>query len=268
MQSCLYQGFVRHRRFQPVVRQFSYWLAYLYLDLDELPQLLQRLPLLSDRRFAWASCYRPDHLGAREQPLDVAARDCVQQVTQQRPRGPIRLLTQWRCWGYYFSPLNLYFCYSDQDTSQIEAIVAEVNNTPWRQQHCYVLWSGNRTARQRLAFQHDKAFHVSPFLDLNLQYHWQIAAPAKRLVVHLATRCHDQRLFDATMSLQRYELNTHSWLAMTIRHPLVPFRVLAAIYYEAFQLWRRKCPYYAHPQSRPLPNEIPDVGRDSTINRD
>jgi DUF1365 family protein len=188
-------------------------------------------------------------------------------VTQQSPQGPIRLLTQWRCLGYYFSPLNLYFCYSDRDTCQVEAIIAEVNNTPWREQHCYVLWSGNRTTQRGLAFQHDKDFHVSPFMDLDLQYHWRIAAPTERLAVQLGTWCHDRRLFDAMLSLRRYELNERSWLSMTARHPLVPFRVLAAIYYEAFQLWIRKCPFYPHPRTQTPPKDMTSASKAPNIRR-
>ena len=247
MHSCFYQGFVRHRRFQPIARQFAYKLTYLYLDLAELPRLIRELPLFSDRRWAWASCYRPDHLGPLQQPLDTAVRECVQRVTGQWLQGPVRMLTQWRCLGYYFSPLNLYFVYADDQTAQVEAIVAEVNNTPWREQHCYVLWAGNRTNTRHLAYEHDKQFHVSPFMELDLQYRWRIAPPADHLVVHLATLRGSARLFDATLSLQRRDLNTRRWLATTARFPLVPFQILAGIYYEAFQLWMRKCPFYPHP---------------------
>ena len=247
MNSCVYQGFVRHRRFQPIARQFTYKLSYLYLDLAELPRLLRDLPLLSDRRFAWASCYRPDHLGPRQQPLDQAVRTCVQRVTGHWPQGPVRLLTQWRCLGYYFSPLNLYFVYADAEMPEIEAIVAEVNNTPWREQHCYVLWSGNRTNTRHLAYEHDKQFHVSPFLPLDLQYRWRLEAPADRLIVHLATLRDGERLFDALLSLRQRDLTRTRWLATTARHPLVPVRILAGIHYEALQLWIRKCPFHPHP---------------------
>lgn len=254
MHSCVYQGFVRHRRFQPIARQFTYRLTYLYLDLAELPGLLRQLPLLSDRRLAWASVYRPDHLGDPQQSLEAAVRQQVQQSTARDLVGPIRLLTLWRCFGYYFSPINLYFCYSDDDSSQVEAIVAEVNNTPWREQHCYVLWSGNQTTDRRLAFHHAKEFHVSPFFGLDLEYDWRITPPAEQLVIHLETWRQDERVFDATLSLRRRELSRQRWLTTTVSHPLVPFRVLSAIYYEAFRLWIRKCPFYPHPRTQVAPS--------------
>ena len=215
MHSCVYQGFVRHRRFQPLVRHFSYRLTYLYLDLSEFGDLLQRLPLFSDRRLAWASVYRPDHMGAEHDSLDAAVRHFVRKTTDTSAAGPIRLLTLWRCLGAYFSPINLYFCFADADSNQVESIVAEVNNTPWGEQHCYVLWSGNRTGARHLAFQHPKEFHVSPFMDLDLSYRWQILPPAERLAVHLGTWRKDERLFDATLSLRRRDLNLRSWLATT-----------------------------------------------------
>jgi DUF1365 family protein len=229
-------------------------LTYLFLDLAELPGLIAQLPLFSDRRFGWASIYRPDHLGDRRLSLEDAVRAKVQQVTNRDFLGSIRLLTLWRSLGYYFSPINLYFCYSKESSSLVEFIVAEVNNTPWREQHCYVLWSENQTASQRLAFCHAKEFHVSPFFEMDLEYDWRIIPPAERLVVQLETRRGSERVFDATLSLHRRELNQRNWLATTVSQPLIPARVLVAIYYEAFWLWMRKCPFFPHPPTQAAPS--------------
>ena len=79
----------------------------------------------------------------QDTPLATSVRDLVESETGNRPQGSIRVLTQLRYWGYYFSPLNLFYCF-DTEGETVEAIVAEVSNTPWGERHCYVLWEGNR----------------------------------------------------------------------------------------------------------------------------
>jgi hypothetical protein len=120
----------------------------MYLDLDELATLTAPGGLISTARFSTASFRRSDHLGDRGLPLAESVRQLVDERCGMRPEGPIRLLTQLRYFGYYFSPLNLFYCY-DEEGLRIEAVVAEVNNTPWNEQHCYVLWQGNRIAGER-----------------------------------------------------------------------------------------------------------------------
>ena len=167
MHSCIYEGRVTHRRFSPVKHQFQYRLFMVYLDLAELPELLTRRSLISDYRSSCASFLRNDHLKDTPGLLNDATRELVEDRTGVRLRGPVRLLTQLRYFGYYLSPLNLYFCF-DADGSKVETVVAEVNNTPWGEQHCYVLWEGNRAAPDAaLRFTHEKSFHVSPFIDMD-----------------------------------------------------------------------------------------------------
>ena len=125
MLSCLYQGYVQHRRLTPAKHVFRYGLYMAYLDLDELPSLLQGGAGLHQARFSPASFCRTDHLGDPKQPLSDAVRDLVQDQTGWRPAGPIRLLTLLRNWGYYFNPLSLYYCF-DRTGQVVDAVVAEV----------------------------------------------------------------------------------------------------------------------------------------------
>lgn len=247
MHSCIYDGYVRHRRFQPLRRDFQYRIAFLFLDLAELDQVLEDLCLLGGRRFSLASIFRPDHLGRRADCLDTAVRDVVADQTGTRPSGPIRMLTQWRTLGFYFSPINLFFCYDDEE--QVQTVVAEVNNTPWREQHIYVLWSGNQSDDRGLAYRHAKAFHVSPYMDMNLEYDWRLSPPAERFAVHLETLRDTTCILDASMKLRRQELTNRTWLTTLMRFPLPAARILTAIYYEALRLWLKNCPYYPHPKT-------------------
>jgi len=248
MYSCIYEGFVKHRRDHPVTHQFSYPIFAIYIDLDELDGLGGRGGVFSTRRWAVASFRRGDHLGDPDQPLAEAVRDLVEQRTGARPTGPIRLLTQLRYLGYYFSPLNVYYCFDDAGQT-VQAAVAEVNNTPWREQHCYVLWQGNRTTRdRRLRFAHAKAFHVSPFMGMDSQYLWRLNPPGERLFAGIATTENGQRFFDATMALKRRPLGRWQMRWMQIRFPWMTAQIVIAIYFEALRLWLKKCPFFPHPR--------------------
>ena len=123
-------------------------------------------------------CIRPDSRpprsavptiwAIRSVPLADAVRNLVEERTGWRPVGPIRLLTLLRNWGYYFCPLCLYYCF-DRSGQTVDAVVAEVSNTPWHERHWYVLWQGNRIGEpSQLRFRHPKGFHVSPFMDMDM----------------------------------------------------------------------------------------------------
>lgn len=146
MHSCIYVGQVQHRRFNPTEHRFRYGLNLVYLDLDELPRLLSSGLFLFSSRFSPGSICRDDHLGNPATTLAESVRELVATETGVVPDGPIRLLTQLRRYGYYFSPLNLYYCF-EQDGVHVEAVVAEVSNTPWRQHHYYVLWQAIASVR-------------------------------------------------------------------------------------------------------------------------
>ncbi|ADE13508.1 protein of unknown function DUF1365 [Nitrosococcus halophilus Nc 4] len=185
MHSCIYLGQVRHRRFQPVEHQFQYRLFQMYLDLDELPELFDPYWLWSSRRPALAWFRRRDHLGGARLPLAEAVRDGVQQQTGHRPKGPIRLLTHLRYWGYGFNPVSFYYCFAP-DGSQLEAIVAEINNTPWGEQYSYALEVRDSPGNfGHLRFEFSKCFHVSPFMPLEIRYRWHFTTPGPRLAVHM-----------------------------------------------------------------------------------
>ena len=170
MQSCLYLGSVRHRRFEPTDNRFAYRIFMTYLDLAEVPQLFDRYLFWSARRAAPAWFRRADFHGDAARPLDDAVRDLVASRTGARPTGPIRLLTHLRYFGYSFNPVSFYYCF-DHSGTRVETIVAEITNTPWKERHAYVLpieSSVGSGAAWRFQFQ--KQFHVSPFMPMDIRY--------------------------------------------------------------------------------------------------
>lgn len=247
MHSCIYEGIVSHRRRDPVDHQFKYRLYMVYLDLDELHDLTTSDGLIGTSRKSACSFVREDHLFNPDLQLASEVRSIVEEQTGQSPNGPIRLLTQLRYFGYYMSPLNLYYCF-DANGETVEAIVAEVNNTPWKERHCYVLWTGNRQGpAEEMRFSHSKDFHVSPFMDMNMAYRWRLGHPENSLKVHLANMRDSEVVFEAGMSLKRRPLNRAALRRMTLRYPMMTVQICAAIYFQALKLWWKKCPFYSHP---------------------
>ena len=248
MHSCLYRGRVRHRRPSPAHR-FQYSTSWIYLDLVEIDEILRSSWLMSGKRFSPASYRRLDHFGDPNVSMVEAVHDLVERETSVRPTGPVRLLTQLRHFGIYFSPLNVFYCYDDDES--LTAIVAEVSNTPWNERHCYVLWQGNRMPKSDNRYSHPKAFHVSPFMGMDSQYQWKIRPPGDRLDLSIGCVRQGKRIFHADMLLERSPLSDGQLLRCLLRRPVAAAQILGAIYYQALRLWMKKCQFYPHPQTSP-----------------
>jgi DUF1365 family protein len=245
MHSALYTGRLSHRRHAPVAHAFGYRVTLAWLDLAELDEVFRGRWLWSAGRPAPAWLRRADYLGDPSVPLDQAVRDRVERETGVRPTGPVRLLTQLRTFGFCFNPVSFYYCY-DSTGCTVETIVAEITNTPWQERHAYVLRAGEDGLRFRLA----KAFHVSPFMPMDLDYDWRFTPPGEMIAVRMENRRAGQLLFDASLVLRRREITGPALAATLARQPFASLNVLGRIYWQALRLWLKRAPFHAHPASR------------------
>jgi uncharacterized protein len=228
--SCVYEGTIRHRRHEPVQHELRYPIALLFLDLDELPDALDRHPFWSARRPALGWFRAADYLTA------AAVRDLA------GTQGPVRLLTHARTYGHCFNPVSFYYCY---EGDRVAAVVAEVTNTPWGERHAYVM---PRTGDGRVLEQDiEKTFHVSPFMGMDHRYHWRVIEPGDELLVHIDSLRDGRRAFDATLTLRRRELDRRMLSRMLWRYPAATLVAGARIYAHAMRLKLKGAPYFPHP---------------------
>jgi len=240
-QSAVYHGTLSHARRGRVAHAFGYRLHMLYLDLGELPRLLAGPGPLRHGRFGLLSFQRADYLGDPSRGLADEVRDWVERELGFRPAGPVRLLTQVRCLGYVFNPVSFYFCHGAE--GRLEAVVAEITNTPWNERHAYVLRAQADGARANFA----KAFHVSPFFAMDQRYHWSFTAPGDRLEVEMVNTDGGGEVFRARLSLTRRPWSASALWRAALLSPLMTWKVHLAIYLHAFLLWWKGAPFQPHP---------------------
>ncbi len=248
--SCLYYGRVLHHRKSPHQHRFGYWLQWLYLNLQEIDKTVKETRLLSKSVYGPISFREEDHFEGHAQSLIASVRQRVADGGIELDEGPICLLTQPSCFGFYFCPLSLYYCF-DAQGERVTAILAEVTNTPWGERHDYLLDASPLPDETKqppaLSFRHSKSHHVSPFLPMNLEYRWRLTEPAEQLSVSL--NCFEGEVCQlaTALRLERKPMTSSALALNAIRKPIVSASLLGAIYYQAYRLWRKRTRFFPHP---------------------
>ncbi|MGE8059324.1 DUF1365 domain-containing protein [Pseudomonas sp. NPDC089547] len=244
MNSSLCQGWVSHRRVCPRPHAFRYRVGMFYLDLNEQQQLRNLSRWLGPSRLAPLCWRETDYLPAltrQGKSLADAARLLVGQAIGQRPEGAVHLLTQPRCWGLSFNPVSTYFCHDRQ--GQLAAVLLEVRNTPWRERFHYVLPVNGDLTRP---FTVAKAFHVSPFMPLDMDYHLRFALDAQRVHIHMENWRAGHKVFEADLALQRQPLDRAALQRHILTFPWMSLRTLTGIYWQALRLLLKRTPVHDH----------------------
>ena len=231
--SAFYEGWVSHRRLEPVEHSFRYPILIPLLDLGELPALLDRHPLWSGRRPAPAWMRPADLLGRGERPPAQVARDLVAEQTGRELDGPVLVLAHPRYLGVGFNPVRVYFVCGDEGRTA-EAAVAEVTNTPAGERHAYVFGrdAGDPEIRGRAA----KRLRVSPFMSLDQLYECRIGQPGERLQLAIRNLEGGRVVFEAFLSLRRLGFSQRLMTRALVSYPAQTAATLVRIYWQAARL--------------------------------
>ncbi len=244
MESALYVGKLRHRRFTPKEHAFSYPVYMAFLDIDRLPELMKMSKFSSYNRWNWTSYDERDHFGDAKKSLRERLKEDAKREGVRLPGGKIFVLTHLRYLGYVFNPVSFFYCYNE--AGQLEMMLSEVNNT-FGESHNYWLNESNElpnVAAKR--FKTRKELHVSPFQGMEMTYDWIFTEPGEQLVAHMSTLAEGKPNFDATLQLERRPWEAKELMKVLTAFPLMTVRVIAGIHWQALRLWMKGVPVFRH----------------------
>ena len=236
--SYIYSGFVTHKRFKPKKHFFSYKVFSLLIDLSEIKKLEKKIKFFSYNKLNILSFYDNDHGPRNGTSLNRWVVKILKKSKIKFTSGKIKVLCYPRFFGYVFNPLSVFFCYNNK--SKLKAVLYEVKNT-FKEQHTYVfkISSSNNLVLHKCM----KKLYVSPFIEMNTFYNFKLLKPGKNLSIVIDQTDNSGPLLTARQTGIRHDLTSKNLFLQFLKHPLMSFKVIMAIHFEAFRLWTKGVKY-------------------------
>ena len=234
MISSIYNGKVIHKRFKPKEHFFKYSVFSLLIDLSELNQLDKEIKFFSFNKFNLISFYEKDHGNRDGSSLVDWVKKNLDGNNIHFKDIKIKLLCYPRIFGYVFNPLSVFFIYNSNE--KLISILYEVKNT-FGEQHTYIF----KVDDDVKLFQHNcsKKFHVSPFIEMDCNYFFRILKPEDKMSVIIDQYQANEKILYASQDGKRADFNSKELLKSYLKHPLMTFKIISAIHFEAFKLWTK-----------------------------
>ncbi len=232
--SKIYTGKVIHKRFKPKEHYFKYNVFSLLIDLNELEQINKDLKFFSYNKFNIISFYDKDHGDRDGSSIKLWVKKNLRNIGIMTEDISIKLLCYPRIFGYVFNPLSTYFIYNKH--SELISIFYEVKNT-FGEQHTYIFKAQDEKTIQNKC---KKKFYVSPFIEMDCEYHFKTLNPREQLSVVINQNDKDGKLLFASQDGISKDFNNKNLILSYLTHPLMTFKIIGAIHYEAFKLWAKR----------------------------
>jgi len=230
--SYIYNGSVIHKRFKPKEHFFKYKVFSLLIDLSELDDLDKKISFFSINKFNLISFYEKDHGERDGSSLISWVKLNLKNNTINSKNIKIKLLCYPRILGYVFNPLSVFFVYDENE--KLISILYEVKNT-FGEQHTYLFGVDNEG--NLIQNNCSKKFHVSPFIEMDCKYFFRILNPTDKLSIIIDQYDKDGKILFASQDGKRSNLNSKQLIKSYLKHPLMTFKIISAIHFEAFKLW-------------------------------
>ena len=230
--SSIYNGSVIHKRFKPKKHFFKYRVFSLFLDLSELKELNNKLNFFSLNKFNLISFYEKDHGERDGSSLLEWVKNNLRRNNISTDNIKVKLLCYPRILGYVFNPLSIFFIYDNNES--LVSILYEVKNT-FGEQHTYVFKIGGEN--KLIQNNCSKKFHVSPFIEMDCNYFFRILNPGDKLSVIIDQYDQQGKILFASQDGIRSDLTNKNLMNSYLKHPLMTFKIISAIHFEAFKLW-------------------------------
>jgi hypothetical protein len=218
-----------------------------YIDISTLATVMKPSLLWNVNKPAIVSYRRKDYHGEPSIGLDSAVRKTLLEKTGKQFKGPIRLLTHLRYFGHCFNPVSFYYCFDEKD-NKVEAIMAEVTNTPWKERHSYVIHEhASLDSPMSFTASPKKQFHVSPFWGMDHDYEWFFSNPEEAINVTMKNYKDGKKVFNVVLNLKRRSFNGKGLLKAVLRFPFTTLVVIYRIHWQALMLLIKRAPFFTHP---------------------
>ena len=236
MNSCIYNGVIKHQRFKPIKHSLNYKTFSLLLDLEEIESLDKKISIFSLNKFNIFSFYNLDH-GARDgSSLKDWVLKNIKKFNINNNITKIKLLCYPRIFGYVFNPLSIFYCYENND---LRAIFYEVKNT-FNEQHTYIFKIKDN---EKIVQKCKKKFYVSPFMDMETYYNFKLLNPKDTLSIFIKQTDGNETVLTATQTGDKKEFSLKQLIINFFKYPLMTIKIISSIHYEAFFLWKKGAVY-------------------------
>lgn len=237
MKNLIYEGQVIHHRFRPREHQFTYKVSYYFVNLENPPQEIQIFPFLTFDHCKYL--HGQEIRFEMNRKFGAGSGDRVKNIF---------ILTQLSYFGFCFNPVSFYYCYGQE--GELLYVVSLITNTPWGEKHLNLFDFQSNLGQEHFK----KDFHVSPFMPMEIDYNWEFSPPDDKFQIQMFNQLKDENdpFFFVQMNLNAKELSRKNVLKNWLSFPIMSFKTVWGIYWQAFILYLKKIPFYTHPKKREI----------------